>query len=131
MPDYKGVETFKGVWMHPSYWPEVEPELDGKRVALIGTGATGVQLVQRISQKAKELVVFQRTPAMATPMKQINFEGTEQEIPGDQYPASFTACLLSFGGLAGLNFLPKATFDDTPEQREETYEWAWKKGDFT
>ncbi|KAK5114817.1 hypothetical protein LTR85_010130 [Meristemomyces frigidus] len=131
MPDWKGVEKFKGVWMHPSHWPKEDLDEDGKRVAIIGTGATGVQLVQQISQKAKELVAFQRTPAIATPMVQVDFKGTEQSIPRDQYAASFAAREVSFSGVAGLNFLPKAAFDHTPEQRKEVYERAWEEGDFT
>lgn len=131
IPDWKGVNSFKGALVHSSHWPEEEPNLEGKRVAIIGTGATGVQLAQEISQVAKELVIFQRTPNLALPMGQIDYQGTEQSIPQDEYAELFAARDTSWGGIPTLAFLPTATFDHTPEQRKETYEQLWKEGDFS
>ncbi|USP76424.1 Baeyer-Villiger monooxygenase [Curvularia clavata] len=44
IPDWKGIDSFKGTFLHPSYWPHEEPELRDKKVAIIGTGSTGIQL---------------------------------------------------------------------------------------
>lgn len=129
-PDWKGLGSFKGPWIHPSYWPADEPELAGKRVAVIGTGSTGVQLVQALTKVAGELVVFQRTPNLANPMKQIECQGREQLMPKDQYAELFDELPQHFGGIM-MDFLPTATFDHTPQEREALYKELWRKGDFS
>ncbi|KAL4802049.1 FAD/NAD(P)-binding domain-containing protein [Aspergillus unguis] len=128
-PDWKGMEKFKGTWVHPSYWPKDEPDLRGKKVAVIGTGSTGVQLAQELSQVAGEFVLFQRTPNMALPMKQVNYEGEEQALPKQKYADLFAGRRDSFGGFS-FNFLPKSTFSDDPAKRREVYEELWEHGDF-
>lgn len=128
-PNWKGIDKFRGNWVHPSYWPKEEPDLRGKKVAVIGTGSTGVQLAQELSQVAGEFVLFQRTPNTALPMKQINFKEGQQDIPRKDYPDLFEGRRNSFGGF-NFNFTPRSTFDDSPEKRKETYEELWKHGDF-
>ena len=129
IPDWKGLDSFKGTWVHPSYWPHEEPHLSGKKVAVIGTGSTGVQLATDLTPVVGELVVFQRTPNLGLPMKQINYEGDEQTFPRSKYPHIFAHRQDSFSGF-NFDFLPRKTFDDTPEQRKATYESLWKEGDF-
>ncbi|KAL6852344.1 hypothetical protein ACO1O0_006887 [Amphichorda felina] len=107
-PDWKGIDKFRGTWFHPSYWPKEEPDLREKKVAVIGTGSTGVQLVQELSQAASELVLFQRTPYMALPMKQAQYdikhsksdareEEHGQAIPRSRYPALFDGHIRQYG----------------------------------
>ncbi|KIW86956.1 uncharacterized protein Z519_12421 [Cladophialophora bantiana CBS 173.52] len=97
IPDWKGIEKFQGTWVHPSYWPKEEPDLQGKKVAVIGTGSTGVQLAQEISKVAGQFVLFQRTPNLALPMKQIEYVGDEQVFPRDKYSKFFGGGLRSSG----------------------------------
>lgn len=146
IPDLKGVEKFKGklsggdvrkritiadglagTFIHPSLWPHQEPELRGKKIAVIGTGATAVQIIQDLSKVADQLIVFQRTPNTALPMKQINY--SESNKPPGPYADQFITRMNSFGGF-DFNFLPRSTFDDTPEQRQDLYEKLWAEGDF-
>jgi cation diffusion facilitator CzcD-associated flavoprotein CzcO len=130
VPDFPGIDKFQGLWVHPSYWPKDKSGADfaGKRIAVIGTGATGIQLSQALSKVAGHFTLFQRTPNLALPMKQI-------EYPSDLYPTTqkyaeiFAGRPTSFGGF-DFNFLGRGTFDDTPEQRRETYERLWAEGDF-
>ncbi|KAJ5364333.1 uncharacterized protein N7496_010046 [Penicillium cataractarum] len=129
IPDWKGIDKFKGTWIHPSYWPKEEPDLRGKKIAVIGTGSTGVQLAQELSQVASEFVLFQRTPNTALPMKQINFTEAEHIPPKSAYSELFQGRRDSFGGF-NFNFTPRCTFEDSPEQRQETYEELWQHGDF-
>ncbi|EXJ57777.1 uncharacterized protein A1O5_12335 [Cladophialophora psammophila CBS 110553] len=129
IPDWNGIEKFQGTWVHPSYWPKEDPDLRGKKVAIIGTGSTGVQLAQEISKVARQFVLFQRTPNLALPMKQIEYFGDEQAFPRDKYPKFFEERLRSFGGLS-FEFINRATFDDTPEQRQNFYQQLWDEGDF-
>jgi len=66
MPDIEGLDRFEGQVVHPSRWPH-DLELAGKRVAFIGTGATGIQLAPKLAPLAELLHVFQRTPAWLLP----------------------------------------------------------------
>ncbi|KAK5262978.1 hypothetical protein LTR96_011575 [Exophiala xenobiotica] len=124
-----GIDKFKGTWLHPSYWPEDELDLKGKRVAVIGTGSMGIQLAQELSKVAGEFVLFQRTPNMALPMKQVEYVGDEQAFSRDEYARFMEDRLHSFGGMA-FNFVDRLTFDDTPEQRQAFYQQLWNEGDF-
>ena len=74
VPDIAGVDSFAGTVVHTARWDDAT-DLDGKRVAVIGTGATSVQLVPELAQRAAHLTVFQRTPIFVTP--KLDFE-----IPG-------------------------------------------------
>lgn len=61
MPDIKGLDSFEGEVIHTARWPD-NLDLSGKRVAVIGTGATAVQLIPEIAKEARQLDVYQRTP---------------------------------------------------------------------
>lgn len=129
IPDWSGIETFKGTFIHPSYWPQDGLDLKGKRVAVIGTGSTGVQLATELSSITGELVVFQRTPNTALPMKQVDYKDGEQAMGREAYPNLFKGRPLSF---SGFSFSPvrRNTFDDSPECRQAFYESLWEEGDF-
>lgn len=132
IPDWKGIDTFKGTLIHPSYWPREGLDLKGKRVAIIGTGSTGVQLATELTPVVGELVVLQRTPNTALPMRQVDYDaaaGGEQEIPRSEYPGLFAGRPHSFSGFS-FSPLGRGTFDDTPEERRAVYEALWREGDF-
>ncbi|EUC40477.1 hypothetical protein COCMIDRAFT_41201 [Bipolaris oryzae ATCC 44560] len=129
VPNWKGIESFKGTFLHPSNWPYEEPDFRDKKVAIVGTGSTGIQLAQELSKVAGHLTVFQRTLNMSLPMGQVDYEPPQQAIPKPDYPKLFAERSGSFSGFS-FNFLPRSTFDDTPERRLKTYEELWKQGDF-
>ena len=66
LPDIEGVGDFAGTVVHTARW-DVDAELAGQRVAVIGTGATAVQLIPELAKRASHLTVFQRTPIWVTP----------------------------------------------------------------
>lgn len=66
LPDIPGRERFSGPWFHSARWDD-SVDLAGKRVAVIGTGASAAQLVPHVAEEASELRVFQRTPAWFLP----------------------------------------------------------------
>ena len=74
-PKVKGIERFKGPWFHSSNWPE-NLDLKGKRVAVVGTGATSMQICPAIAPDVKHLTVFQRSPQWVAP-----FEKFMKDIP--------------------------------------------------
>ena len=65
-PDIAGVDEFAGTVLHSARWDD-DADLDGRRVAIIGTGATAVQLIPELAERAAHLTVFQRTPIWVTP----------------------------------------------------------------
>lgn len=68
-PDIPGIERFKGQLLRAQKWPHEPVDFSGKRVGLIGTGSTGIQIVQEVGRQAGELFVFQRTPSFTLPMR--------------------------------------------------------------
>jgi cyclohexanone monooxygenase/acetone monooxygenase len=71
---FPGAETFHGTIVHTSRWPEDGVELDGKRVGVVGIGATGIQVIQTISGTVDQLTVFARTPQYVLPMKNPTYQ---------------------------------------------------------
>ena len=68
MPRFEGIDDFQGPWCHTGLWPKAGIDFAGKRVAVIGTGASGVQAIQEIAKTAGHLTVFQRRPNWCTPL---------------------------------------------------------------
>ena len=62
LPEVKGLESFKGKWYHTGFWPQEGVDFAGKRVGVIGTGSSGIQIIPQVAQQASQLIVFQRTP---------------------------------------------------------------------
>jgi cation diffusion facilitator CzcD-associated flavoprotein CzcO len=82
MPKIKGIESFKGKMYHTSRWPHGGVDFTAKRVAVIGTGATGVQAIPMIALQAKHLTVFQRTPAYCVPAQRQGRPRSDQGAQG-------------------------------------------------
>ncbi|WP_407166307.1 flavin-containing monooxygenase [Bradyrhizobium sp. ORS 111] len=97
MPRVEGIDDFKGRSFHTYYWPHEPVDLGGKRVAVIGTGATGIQLIGEIADKVAELTVFQRRPNWSAPLN--NSAISEAEMAGirARYDEIFAACALTPG----------------------------------
>jgi cation diffusion facilitator CzcD-associated flavoprotein CzcO len=79
LPDIEGVGDFAGTVIHTAKWDE-SIDLDGKRIAVIGTGATAVQLIPQIAKRASALTVFQRTPIWVTPKNDFRIPGPVQAM---------------------------------------------------
>ncbi|KHN94739.1 Flavin monooxygenase-like protein [Metarhizium album ARSEF 1941] len=129
IPDWPGMDKFKGVIHHSSFWPEDNVDVQNKRCAVIGTGASGVQIVQAWGPVAGQVKVFQRTPNLTLPMRRRQLTAEEQERKRVLYPELFRLRETGFGGFQ-YDWSEKNTFDDTPEGREAHYEKAWRDGGF-
>lgn len=103
--------------------------MKGKRCAVIGTGASGVQIVQAWGPIAGDLKVFQRTPNLAVPMRKRELTPEEQDRGKKWYPALFAYREKCFAGFH-YDWAEKNTFDDSPEEREAFYEKMWSGGGF-
>ncbi|MDM0115191.1 NAD(P)/FAD-dependent oxidoreductase [Variovorax sp. J22R133] len=129
LPDYKGLETFKGKAYHTSRWPHDGVDFTNKRVGVIGTGATAVQAIPEISQQARHLTVFQRTPNYCVPARngKVNPEVTKaRKASYDQIVQNIRGSFFGFE----LNFIPKSVLQTTPEEREAEFDRMWGNGGF-
>ncbi|GKT65697.1 steroid monooxygenase [Colletotrichum tofieldiae] len=132
IPNWPGAEKFRGVVHHSSFWPEEDVDVRGKRCAVIGTGASGVQISQEWGQAVGqhgELKVFQRTPNLAVPMGKRSLTPQEQNIGKSWYPRLFQLREKCFGGFF-YGMVERNTFDDSPEEREAFYRALWDHGGF-
>ncbi|NOT55882.1 MAG: NAD(P)/FAD-dependent oxidoreductase [Deltaproteobacteria bacterium] len=98
MPRIAGAADFKGQSFHTFYWPHEPVELTGKKVAVIGTGATGVQVISEIADKVKELTVFQRRPNWCAPLNNSPISAEEMDQIRAKYEQIFTKCSQTPGG---------------------------------
>ncbi|TDZ15139.1 Baeyer-Villiger monooxygenase [Colletotrichum orbiculare MAFF 240422] len=129
-PKFDNMESFQGTIVHSAAWPESGVDFDGKRVAVIGAGATGVQCVQEIAKKpGVELTVYIRNPNIAIPMGQRDMTELEQRALKSVYGTLFKAAKASMAGLPcdGTNKMMSEVSD---EEREAYWEELWQRGGF-
>jgi cation diffusion facilitator CzcD-associated flavoprotein CzcO len=129
VPNLEGLEDFQGACYHTALWPQDGLDLTGRRVGVIGTGASGVQVIQEASRLAAHVTVFQRTPILALPMQQRRLDVATQHRMKAHYPALFRRRIETFGGFE-FDFNGKSALEVTPEVRRAVYEAAWKEGGF-
>jgi cation diffusion facilitator CzcD-associated flavoprotein CzcO len=129
IPDYPSMQKFKGTMHHSSFWPPEGVDADGKRVAVIGTGASGVQIISEWGPSIGHMTVFQRTPNLALPMGRRNMTKAEQEALYPVYDELLRMREANFAGFT-YDFEERNTFEDSPEEREAVYERLWKKAGF-
>ncbi len=121
LPRLPGVDDFKGQSFHTYNWPHEKVDFAGKRVAVIGTGATGVQVIQTIAPEVGALTVFQRTPNWCTPLHNRPITDDEQDRIKANYPAMFEL-LRRTPGCYIHDTDPRSVFDVTEEEREAFWE---------
>jgi cation diffusion facilitator CzcD-associated flavoprotein CzcO len=121
MPRIEGVETFQGQSFHTARWPHEPVDFAGKRVAVIGTGATGVQTIQTIAKDVGHLTVFQRTPNWCAPLHNSKIDPETQKKIKAGYPEMFRRCQETF---ACFVHTPdsRGTFEVSDEEREAFFE---------
>ncbi|PNP74971.1 hypothetical protein FNYG_11695 [Fusarium nygamai] len=129
IPNYAGLDKFKGVIHHSSFWPSEGVNPSGQRVAVIGTGASGVQITQEWGPAVEKLVVFQRTPNLALPMGKRDISKEEQQALYPVYDELMRLRETTFAGFI-YDFTERITFEDSPEEREALYEQLWEKAGF-
>jgi cation diffusion facilitator CzcD-associated flavoprotein CzcO len=121
LPRIEGVDSFKGQSFHTARWPHEPVDFTGKRVAVIGTGATGVQTIQTIAGSVGHLTVFQRTPNWCAPLHNSKIDAATQQKIKSTYPEIFRRCQETF---ACFIHTPdtRGTFEVSAEEREAFFE---------
>ena len=129
VPDFEGIHDFKGPWFHTGRWPKEGIDLAGKRVGVVGTGATAVQLITEIAREVGHLTVFQRTANYCAPLRNRPITAEEQEEIRARYPEIFEKCLETAGSFMH-EFDKRSAFSVSEEERVEFYESLWQEPGF-
>ncbi|MBB3018114.1 cation diffusion facilitator CzcD-associated flavoprotein CzcO [Microvirga lupini] len=129
-PDIPGIDRFKGRLLRAQKWPHEPVSFEGKRVGIIGTGSTGIQIVQTVGREAGELFVFQRTPSFTLPMRNHVLEPDYINEMKRHYRAMREAMRNNpTGGTRPATSRP--FFSLPPSQRRQVMEQAWVNGGHT
>jgi cation diffusion facilitator CzcD-associated flavoprotein CzcO len=129
MPRIEGAETFRGEAYHTARWPHEPVTFEGKRVAVIGTGATGVQTIQEVAKTVGHLTVFQRTPNWCAPLHNSKIDAATMAKIKAGYPEMFQRCQETFACFLHTPD-PRGTFEVTPEEREAFFEKRYAEPGF-
>ncbi|NPV19717.1 flavin-containing monooxygenase [Bradyrhizobium aeschynomenes] len=123
---FPGQDTFEGDLFHTARWPKQPVSFAGKRVGIIGNGATGIQVIQTIAGEAGHLKVFVRTPQYMIPMKNPKYDAADAEAYKSKFkhlterlPHTFTGFEYDF---------EHAWADLSPERRRQVIEECWEDG---
>ena len=136
MPAIEGIDDFAGESYHTALWPR-DPngfgspvnDFTGKRVGVIGTGATGIQVIQEVAKSAEQLYVFQRTPNWCAPLLNSKVdEATAAQMKAD-YPQIFDKCRKSFGSFIH-DFDPRSALEVSEEERNALFEKLYNEPGF-
>lgn len=121
LPRIAGIELFQGQSFHTARWPRTPVSFAGKRVAVIGTGATGVQTIQEVAKTAQHLTVFQRTPNWCAPLHNSLIDDETQKKIKRTYPEIFARCRETAGAFIHKAD-PRGALDVSDAEREALYE---------
>ena len=126
VPKFKGIDDFKGRILHTGAWPD-GVDLSNKRVGIIGTGSTGVQVITATAPVAKHLTVFQRSAQYVVPIgntPQDDATIAEQKANYDNIWNQVKNSVVAFGFEESAEPAETAS----PEERERVFEAAWQRG---
>ena len=129
MPDFAGLDSFKGEWCHTGRWPEEGMDLAGKRVGVVGTGATAVQLIPEIAKEVAHLTVFQRTPNYCGPLRNSLIDPETQRKIKASYPEIFQKCRETNAAFIH-DFDPRSALEVSEEERLALFEELWAEPGF-
>src|SRR4051812_38923035 len=128
-PDIEGLDDFAGEWYHSARWPQDGVALAGKRVGLIGTGSTGIQLTPRLAEQAEHLYVFQRTANFSMPAHNRPLVG--QRAAKEAYRERRQRARESLSGVPGSHpelLRQESALAVQPAERRRAYEEGWASG---
>lgn len=126
-PQFPGEEKFKGRVLHTGNWPKDPIDFAGKRVGVIGTGSTGVQVISELAKTVKELVVFQRSAQYSVPARNHPVAPEFLEDIADNLDTYFDRVRKSATVFA-FHEATKGAMEVSPEEREAVFEKAWADG---
>jgi cyclohexanone monooxygenase len=131
MPDIKGLKDFEGEVYHTGHWPHEQIDFTGKRVAVIGTGSSGIQSVPVIAGQASQLTVFQRTANFSIPARNAMLTEEEREAFRAKYPEIRRFAREQSRNGIYTEMPDRGALDDGDNERRAKYEQRWANGGLT
>jgi cyclohexanone monooxygenase len=131
VPDIKGLGEFKGKVYHTGHWPHEPVDFTGQRVAVIGTGSSGIQSVPVIAGQASQLTVFQRTANFSIPARNAALTSEEREAVRAKYPEIRRFAREEARNGIYTEMPDKGALDDGDNERRSKYEARWSYGGLT
>ena len=128
VPDFPGLASFQGETYHTGLWPHEGVDFTGKRVAVIGTGSSGVQSIPIIARQAKVLTVFQRTANFILPAENAPMDPAREAQHKAEYRARRKAAYDTPFGIAGYPPPTRSALDVPEHERNAIYERKWREG---
>ncbi len=126
-PDVPGIDRFNGRWFHTGRWPHEPVDFTGRRVAVVGTGSTGIQTISEVAKTAGTLTVFQRTPKFTLPAANRPYTAEELSEVRSNYPDFRKALRYTPFGIA--ESAPDLDLSELPRsKRNEMMEQMWRDG---
>ena len=131
-PTITGLDDFGGRCYHTGHWPQQGVDLNGQRIGVLGTGATGVQIIQEAGAVAAHLTVFQRTPNMALPMRQRQLDAAAKRALKVNMAEKYAKRARTRAGydFDYLDYAGESAAGYTPQQIQQMYEAYWEEGGF-
>ena len=129
LPAIPGRDSFRGPAYHPARWPHTPVDFTGKRVGIIGTGATAIQAIPEIAKQAKHLTVFQRRPNWAAPLHNAKISKAEMEEIKSRYEEIYAHCATTPSWFIHQAD-PRKALDVPPEEREAFWEKKYAEPGF-
>ena len=126
-PDIAGLDEYKGRWFHTGQWPHEPIDFTGERVAVIGTGSSGIQVAPVIAEQASRLFVFQRTPNFSIPAWNHPLVREAQDEWKRNYAHHRDVAKASKSG-ALYEYGTRSAFDVSEEEREREFDKRWARG---
>jgi cyclohexanone monooxygenase len=131
MPDIKGLKDFKGEVYHTGHWPHEQIDFTGKRVAVIGTGSSGIQSVPVIAEQASQLTVFQRTANFSIPARNAMLTEEERQAFRAKYPEIRRFAREQSRNGIYTEMPDRGALEDGDNERHAKYEQRWANGGLT
>ena len=128
-PPFPGLADFEGQYCLTARWPKEPVDFTGKRVGVVGTGATGVQVIPVVAQTAEHLVVFQRTANYVLPARNGPIEEAQQQAIKQQYSEIWAQVRQQFFAFP-MNLAGRVVPECTEEEIERVLEHGWEVGGF-
>jgi cation diffusion facilitator CzcD-associated flavoprotein CzcO len=127
-PAIPGIDDFQGERYHTGRWPHEGVSFKGKRVGIIGTGATGIQAIPMIAREADHLYVFQRTANYTLPARNCPLDPGEERAMKARYSEHREQQRNSQAAQRAHPPEGPRALDWTPDERERHFEWRWNQG---
>jgi cation diffusion facilitator CzcD-associated flavoprotein CzcO len=127
VPSFDGIDRFEGDVYHTGAWPHEDVDLTGKRVGVIGTGSSGIQVIPELARRARRTTVFQRTPHFAVPARNAPLEAAYVADLKSRFEAYREIARHHPGGTHRVLGTASA-LDVSPEDRRAEYERLWAHG---